>query len=195
MSARSATPIFMIAGLGNPGEKYRLTRHNAGFMILDALSRRWNISLNDARWKADFGRGRVTTPAGEADVVLLRPGTFMNLSGQSVAPALAFHKVALSNLLVLQDEVELAFRDIRLKSGGGHKGHNGIRDIIEKTGQADFDRLRFGVGRPEHGSVADYSLSPFAKAEQADLDDLLGQAADLAVEWLTERVRAASDRT
>ncbi|MEQ9365361.1 MAG: aminoacyl-tRNA hydrolase, partial [Leptospirales bacterium] len=182
-------------GLGNPGDKYRLTRHNAGFMALDLLSRQWDIALNDARWKAQVGRGRVETEKGPADVVLIRPQTFMNLSGQSVAPALAFYKVPPARLLVLQDEVELAFRDIRLKSGGGHKGHNGIRDIIEKTGEREFDRLRFGVGRPDHGSVADYSLSPFAKEEQAELDELLEQATGIARDWLATGVQNATRAT
>ncbi len=191
MTAMSA-PVFIVAGLGNPGDKYRLTRHNAGFMALDLLSRRWDIPLNDTRWKAGVGRGRVNTEHGPADVVMLRPETFMNLSGQSVAPALGFYKVPLSRLLVLQDEVELAFRDIRLKSGGGHKGHNGIRDIIEKTGDREFDRIRFGVGRPAHGSVADYSLSPFNKEEQAELEELLSRAADMANDWLAKAVQSAA---
>lgn len=190
-----AAPVFLVAGLGNPGDKYRLTRHNAGFMALDLLSRQWDISLNDTRWKADVGRGRVETTNGPADVVLIRPQTFMNLSGQSIVPALAFYKVPLARLLVLQDEVELAFRDIRLKSGGGHKGHNGIRDIIEKTGAGEFDRVRFGVGRPEHGSVADYSLAPFDRDEQAELDRLLPEATQIAVDWLAAGVTAATKTT
>ncbi|MCR9141341.1 MAG: aminoacyl-tRNA hydrolase [bacterium] len=186
-----APPVFLIAGLGNPGDKYRLTRHNAGFMALDLLSRQWDIPLGDTRWKAELGRGRVETENGPADVVLIRPQTFMNLSGQSVAPALGFYKVPLSRLLVLHDEVELAFADIRLKSGGGHKGHNGIRDIIDKTGEREFDRLRFGVGRPAQGSVADYSLSPFFKEEQAELEDLLERTAGMARDWLAAGVQAA----
>jgi PTH1 family peptidyl-tRNA hydrolase len=182
-----AVPVFMIAGLGNPGEKYASTRHNAGFLVLDALGRRWSIPVDDVRGKAWSGRGRVGTPTGEADVILLKPRTFMNLSGQAIGPALQYYRVPMGALLVLHDEVELAFGDIRCKVGGGHKGHNGIRDIIEVTGEREFDRLRFGVGRPAHGSVADYALAPFSKDEQAQLDGLVERAADMACDWLNEQ--------
>lgn len=202
IDGRMAHPVFLIAGLGNPGEKYRRTRHNAGFLILEGMARRWNLGPSgngkpQTQFSAEILRGRMRFSGGErgdehtADIVLLAPQTFMNRSGQSVAPALKFYQLApAERLLVVHDEVELAFADIRRKTGGGHKGHNGVRDIMAKLGGGDFERIRFGVGRPEHGSVADYSLSAFAKSEQAELEGLIDRAIDLAEEWLIERCSA-----
>lgn len=196
IDGRMAHPVFLIAGLGNPGEKYRRTRHNAGFLVLEAMARRWDLAGGgkpQSQFSAEILRGRVRLAgdAHTADIVLLAPQTFMNRSGQSVAPALKFYQLPpAERLLVVHDEVELAFADIRRKTGGGHKGHNGVRDIMAKLGGGDFERLRFGVGRPEHGSVADYSLSAFAREEQAELDGLIDQAINLAEDWLLERCSA-----
>lgn len=184
--------ISLIAGLGNPGEKYRMTRHNAGFLVVEELARRLNIPLSDSKWKAEFGRGRVRVPTdgGEAsrDVVLLKPMDFMNHSGRSVGPALKFFQAGVDDLLVVHDESEIAFADVRTKVGGGHKGHNGLRDIMDQAGSRDFHRLRVGVGRPAEGrGLADYLLGPFSKDEQADLPNLVDRSVDECIRWLSTR--------
>ncbi len=185
--------IAVIAGLGNPGEKYRMTRHNAGFLVVEELARRLNVPLSDQKWKAEFGRGRARVPRGDGseitcDVVLLKPLDFMNHSGRSVGPALKFFQAGVDDLLVVHDESEIAFAELRTKVGGGHKGHNGLRDIIDQTGSRDFHRLRVGVGRPAEGrGLADYLLGPFSKDEQGELPHLVDRAVDESLKWLAAR--------
>lgn len=145
---------FVIAGLGNPGPKYQWTRHNAGFLFLDRLAHLENISINRknfsglaGEWNHDGNR-----------LILLKPQTFMNLSGQAVMQALQFYKLPLSQLIVAHDELDLPFGTVRLKQGGGHGGHNGLRSIMEQLGKGDFIRLRIGIGRPPHGDTVNYVL-------------------------------------
>lgn len=161
----------MIAGLGNPGSQYDKTRHNIGFMALDELATRFHASWNKGKWNALCA----TTTIQNISVVLIKPQTFMNLSGQSVQPALVHYKLKPENLLVVHDEIDLEFGDLKIKEGGGHRGHNGLRDIKARLGGGDFDRIRFGVGRPpnEHMSVADYVLGRFTPEQKKALPDLL----------------------
>ncbi|HWI40975.1 MAG TPA: aminoacyl-tRNA hydrolase, partial [Verrucomicrobiae bacterium] len=151
----------IIAGLGNPGPTYHGTRHNAGFMVLEQLSRLAGCSIDRKKFSALYGEG---SWCGER-VVLLQPQTYMNLSGRSVAEALRFYKLGITDLIVVHDELDLPFGQIRLKQGGGHGGHNGLRSIIADTGSAEFLRLRFGIGRPPRGTTEKYVLSPFGKEE------------------------------
>ena len=171
-----AENIFAIAGLGNPGNQYRKNRHNAGFLLLDYLESLWNAGNRTKKSGAEFVK--ITIPAGKTDVdlVLIRPQKFMNLSGAPVCDLLKFFKIKTENLIVLHDEIELSFGDIRSKKGGGHKGHNGLRDIIGQCGSADFYRIRFGVGRPESGDVASYVLSDFSEEEKNQLPDMFKKA-------------------
>lgn len=150
------------AGLGNPGTRYEKTRHNAGVMILEELF----PSISPQNEKKLKG---LVAKVGAPALVLLFPQTFMNLSGDSVAPAMNFYKITPSDLVVFHDEIELAPGEVAYKFGGGHKGHNGLRDIIAKTGSAEFHRIRIGVGRPPHPdqSVADYVLSKMPSQELA----------------------------
>jgi PTH1 family peptidyl-tRNA hydrolase len=151
----------LIVGLGNPGSQYSWTRHNAGFMVLDRLAQLAGIAVTKKNFSGLYGDG---SWQGER-LFLLKPQTFMNLSGRSVAPALRFHKLSLSDLIVIHDEIDIPFGQIRLKEGGGHGGHNGLRSLMQELG-GGFLRLRVGVGRPAHGDAADYVLSPFAREEQ-----------------------------
>lgn len=156
-------------GLGNPGAKYAGNRHNIGFMALDRI-------LDDhggTPWRAKF-QGQVSEVRfGSEKVVLLKPGTFMNLSGQSVGEAMRFHKLEPGDVTVFHDELDLAPGKLKLKQGGGHAGHNGLRSIHQHIG-ADYGRVRLGIGHPGHKDrVAGYVLSDFAKAEGEMLDDLL----------------------
>jgi len=163
-----------VVGLGNPGAKYADTRHNAGFWFVDELARQHATVLRpEAKF---FGEvGRIHTPAG--DCWLLKPTTFMNHSGRSVAAFCNFYRLPPERLLVVYDELDLPPGTVRLKTGGGHGGHNGMRDICAALGTRDFHRLRVGIGHPGHKSaVVGYVLSRPPKAEHDAITDALDQA-------------------
>lgn len=175
----------IIAGLGNPGKKYERNRHNAGFLFLDEMASRFGVYSYTKKFGAETGKGSLRRPDGTSiEVLFIKPMGFMNLSGESVGPALKFHKLGVDRLLVVHDEIELAFGDVRIKKGGGHKGHNGLRDIISHAGSPEFTRIRMGVGRPTRGEVADYVLSDFSKDEQSRFDVYFDDGRRLMEEWL-----------
>lgn len=161
--------MIVIACLGNPGTSYARNRHNVGVLAGEHVARVGGISLDKKAFSSITGKGRI---AGR-EVLILLPQTYMNASGDAVQPALAFYRESPERLIVLHDEVELAFGEIRTKFGGGHKGHNGVRSIIQRVGSADFHRIRIGVGRPPHAgmSVADHALSNFTADELASLEE------------------------
>ena len=169
----------LIVGLGNPGPQYSWTRHNAGFMVLDRLSRQYSIPIARKAFQGLNGDGNW---AGER-VFLLKPQTFMNLSGRSVAEALRFYKLTLADLIVIHDDLDIPFGRIRLKEGGGHGGHNGLRSLAQELGSPDYLRIRVGIGRPLHGDVVNYVLANFAKEEMAGLQGVLDGTID-ALEML-----------
>jgi PTH1 family peptidyl-tRNA hydrolase len=162
----------LVVGLGNPGSKYHATRHNIGFAILDRLAYDLNIDMNQSKFNAHYGQGQLNHNHA---ITLLKPQTFMNLSGKSVAPCLKFFQLPPQQLIVVHDELEFPFSKIRIKAGGGHAGHNGLRSIIDLIGNRDFIRIRVGIGRPKHGSVSDYVLQRFTADEQAWTDDVCRQ--------------------
>jgi PTH1 family peptidyl-tRNA hydrolase len=177
----ASTLDLLVVGLGNPGRRHARDRHNVGFMVVDELARR-----ADASFKAKFSGHVSEVRLGRARVALLKPETFMNDSGRSVQPALAFYKTPLEALLVVHDEVDLDHGRLQLRLGGGLAGHNGLRSIAGRVGSPDFLRLRVGVGRPGRGDprdVADYVLAAFTRED--DSEELVGRAAD-AVESLLE---------
>ena len=165
--------ISLIVGLGNPGTEYAQTRHNAGFWYIERLAQRYGISLkSESRFHGWTGRGQIEGH----DVRLLLPSTFMNRSGQAVVPMAKFFQVTADQLLIAHDELDLASGVIRLKSGGGHGGHNGLRDIVPHLG-AEFHRLRIGIGHPGHrDKVTGHVLRKAPTAEQALLDQALDEA-------------------
>ncbi|MBE0555413.1 MAG: aminoacyl-tRNA hydrolase [Rhodobacteraceae bacterium] len=161
-------------GLGNPGAKYAGNRHNIGFMALDRIA----ADHGFGPWKKAFHGLASEGRLGGDKVLLLKPETFMNLSGQAVQAALAFHKLALADVTVFHDELDLAPGKCRVKQGGGHAGHNGLRSIHQHLGP-DYARVRLGIGHPGHkDAVAAYVLHDFAKADQDWLDDLLRGISD-----------------
>lgn len=172
----------LIVGLGNPGPKYSWTRHNAGFMVLDELARRAGIAVSRKTFSGFFGEG---TYRGER-LLLLKPQTFMNLSGRSVNPALHFHRLSLQDLIVIHDDLDIPFGRVKLKDGGGHAGHNGLRSLMQELGGGQFARIRVGVGRPLHGDAADYVLSPFTRDEQVILPRIVDGAVDILELLLAE---------
>ena len=161
-------------GLGNPGAKYAGNRHNIGFMALDRIAE----DHGPAPWRSKFQGEIAELRFGSRKVWLLKPATFMNLSGQSVGEAMRFHKLSPTDVTVFHDELDLAPGRVKLKSGGGHAGHNGLRSIHQHIG-AEYDRVRLGIGHPGHKDrVSGYVLSDFAKAEGEMVDDLLRGLSD-----------------
>lgn len=156
--------MFLIVGLGNPGLEYHYTRHNIGFMAIDAISRQYGASL---LLKSKFYANLAKTVINGYNVILSKPDTYMNLSGNSVAAIAAYYKIPLSNIIILHDDIDLAFGVVKYKIGGGHGGHNGIKSVDASMGSTNYHRLRIGVGRPEHGhmNVSDYVLGKFSQDE------------------------------
>lgn len=164
----------LIVGLGNPGAKYAHNRHNIGFMAVDEIASAHGFSPWRAKFQGQVSEGRI----GSDKIILLKPETFMNLSGQAVGEAARFHKINPADVIVFHDELDLAPTKIRVKTGGGHAGHNGLRSIHQHIGP-DYDRVRMGVGHPGHkDAVAGYVLRDFPKADAAWLDDELRGIAD-----------------
>ena len=178
----------LIVGLGNPEPKYSGNRHNIGFLVLDELARRTHIQLGRKKFNGLYGNGSL----GGHDVVLLQPQTFMNLSGRSVAPASRFFGIKPEGIIVVHDELDLPFGRIRLKAGGGHAGHNGLRSIVAELGSREFGRLRVGIGRPEKGSVSSFVLSDFdRKDEEPWLGDLCDRACHAIQRCVGDGMRTA----
>ncbi|MCA9513758.1 MAG: aminoacyl-tRNA hydrolase [Myxococcales bacterium] len=171
---------WLVVGLGNPEPKYAKNRHNVGFMVASELARRMGEGFT-SKFKGELARGRL----GPQDLLVLKPMTYMNLSGVSVASAATFYKVPLEQIVVIHDELDLPFPDVKVKVGGGHAGHNGLRSIFEHVGR-DFVRVRCGIGRPPHGDVAGFVLSDYSKDEAAGLPDVIDTAAR-AVELIVDR--------
>jgi PTH1 family peptidyl-tRNA hydrolase len=180
---------LLVAGLGNPGGQYALTRHNVGWLVADELA-----SRHDGSYRGKFSGRLAEIRVHDRRVALLKPETYMNESGRSIAAAAAFFKVHPDALMVAHDDVDLEEGRLQARSGGGLAGHNGLRSIAGALGTQDFLRLRIGVGRPERGDprpVADYVLSPFPA--ETDVDTLVARAADavemVVVEGLEEAQR------
>jgi PTH1 family peptidyl-tRNA hydrolase len=169
----------LIVGLGNPGPKYLWTRHNAGFIVLDRLASLNGIPVTRKSFGGLYGEGEFKGNR----LLLLKPQTYMNLSGRSVAEALRFHKLAISDLIVIHDELDIPFGQIKLKADGGHGGHNGLRSLHQDLGSGNYNRLRVGIGKPLHGNMADYVLTNFDKSEMNDLPRLVDGVVD-ALEML-----------
>ena len=170
--------MLLIAGLGNPGPRYQATRHNLGFRLIDELSRRCGVQPSAFR---DRFHGEIASARlNEQDLLLLRPLTFMNESGRSVQAACTFYKIKPAELIVVHDELDLPFADVRLKKGGGDGGNRGIRSVSAALGP-DYVRIRLGIGRPPadfRGDPADFVLQAFASAELAGVEQMLARAAE-----------------
>ncbi|GGG24612.1 aminoacyl-tRNA hydrolase [Paenibacillus abyssi] len=168
-----------IVGLGNPGSNYQGTRHNVGFMAIDELARRLGIQVTQSKCKALMGEGNFQG----TKVVLLKPMTYMNLSGESVRAFLDYYKADLQDGIVVYDDLDTELGKIRLRYQGSSGGHNGIKSIIAHTGTQTFNRVRMGISRPQPGmAISDYVLSNFPKSEQEKLREMIGYTCD-AIEY------------
>ncbi|XP_021854301.1 peptidyl-tRNA hydrolase, mitochondrial isoform X2 [Spinacia oleracea] len=158
---------WLLVGLGNPGKKYNGTRHNVGFEMVDTIAEAEGISMSSVSFKASFGKGYI----GKVPVILSKPQTFMNVSGESVGPMVSYYKIPLNQVLVIYDDLDLSFARLRLLPKGGHGGHNGMRSVIDHfKGNRDFPRLRIGIGRPPGKmDAANFVLRPFSKQEREEL--------------------------
>jgi len=182
---------FLIVGLGNPGREYRSTRHNIGFLAIDAIGKSMNVTLGKLQNKALVGQGRIDS----IKVIIAKPQTYMNLSGQSVSGLLNFYKIPKENLLVIHDDIDLPFGTIRIRPGGGSAGQKGVASIIEKLGSQDFARMRLGVGRPPgQMDSAAYVLLPFEKADEEFLGNFLAKASDAAKDFINYGLDTAMNR-
>lgn len=185
----NVSSMKVIVGLGNPGREYANTRHNLGFMVVDELGRRAGATSGKSRFKADL----LETTVQGLRLVMVKPQTFMNLSGHAVRETLQWYKVPKTNVLVIVDDLDLPFGTIRLRGNGSHGGHNGLRSIFEQLGSNDVPRLRIGIGRG-HGVAVTQVLSRFSPEEETELPGVIAAAADCATVWLTEGLIPAMNR-
>jgi len=192
----AGTTLKLIVGLGNPGEKYARTRHNAGFWFVDELARRYGgVFRAESKHLGDVARIRLSADGGATlELWLLKPNTFMNKSGGAIALLANFYKVAPDEVLVVHDELDLPVGTVRLKLGGGHGGHNGLRDTIAAIG-ADFWRLRVGIAHPGHKDlVLDYVLQRASSADERAIQDSVVRAADALPVMLGQGAEKAMNR-
>ena len=181
----------LIVGLGNPGPQYENTRHNAGFMLVDKLAGEFGISVIKNKFDVRYGRGAIEGH----EVMLAKPMDFMNSSGWPVQKLAAYFKINSKDLIVIHDDIDLAFGRLKIKEKGGHAGHKGLQSIIGAVGEDKFVRLRIGIGRSEEGgSVSDHVLGPFFDDELKQLDSVLTEARDAVVTILTEGSEVGMNR-
>ncbi|MDY6988166.1 MAG: aminoacyl-tRNA hydrolase [Thermodesulfobacteriota bacterium] len=181
----------LIVGLGNPGEKYRHARHNMGFMVVDRLARAHGILLGRRKFNVLFGRGKV----GSRQVILAKPMSYMNLSGPAARDLAFFFKLEMQDILVIHDDIDLVFGQIKIKEKGGNGGHNGVKSLIEALGTGEFTRLRVGIGRPEtRQRVRAYVLAGFDAQQETLLEDVIATAQDAAETILFKGVPEAMNR-
>jgi len=179
--------MHLIVGLGNPGERYQLTRHNIGFLVVDRLIE----DLSPTPIKKNAFKGELFK---SGDILLLKPTTFMNLSGESVAAVKNFYKIDLNNIIVIHDDLDLALGALRIKRGGGHGGHNGLKSIDAHIGK-EYIRIRFGIGRPPaKEEVVSYVLSNFTEKELACIEPVIEKAAGAALALTKEPLEKVQSR-
>ncbi len=197
MAAAQPKKIRMVAGLGNPGEEYAETRHNAGFKAIDELARQAGVSYWKNQAGAEVAIIQVNDPEGDGgkrEVVLVKPQSYMNTSGGPISKLCAQYKITVEELLVIHDELDIPAGDVRVKVGGGHAGHNGLRSIIDKMGSRDFSRIRTGIGNPPgRMAVADFVLKQLRAREADEFNDTTFRAAEAAATALTRGVIFARD--
>lgn len=177
---------LLLVGLGNPGPKYESTRHNIGFTVVEKFAKDRSLSF-----QSDKKQSETKYQEDSTTIHILKPLEFMNLSGGAVARVKNLYKIPPENILIVHDEIDFPFGKLKRKLGGGHAGHNGLRDIIDRIGSNQFFRLRFGVGKPNHPDfeVADYVLSSFFSEEKNQLPKLLDDSIAILENWIKEKIQ------
>lgn len=181
--------MYIIAGLGNPGKEFEKTRHNMGFNVVDYIGYRYNININKSKFKGQLGEGFI----GGEKVILLKPQTFMNLSGESILEAVQFYKLDMDKLIVVYDDISFPLGKIRIRPSGSDGGHNGMKSIIYLLGKDDFPRVRVGIGAPEFNMV-DHVIGKFNDSEKSIVGDIIKVASDATVTIITEDVNSAMNK-
>jgi len=184
--------VKLVAGLGNPGSRYAHTRHNVGYMVVDELARRWAVRVEryERRYEALIGESQ----AGGQHVLLIKPQTFMNLSGRSLLAVRQFYQLACSDLLIICDDLDLPVGRIRLRASGSGGGQKGLENILLRLASNDIPRLRIGIGKVDKSVTTDYVLSRFTPGEGELVDEAVATAADAVACWLEEGIAAAMNR-
>lgn len=181
----------IIFGLGNPGVRYRKTRHNIGFQIVDRLAEKYHIRLSSKRFKSLYGKGWIDVK----EVILAKPMTYMNQSGEAVREALNFFRLSVEDLIIVHDDLDLPFGRLRFKRKGGDGGHQGVRSITESLNQNNFLRLKVGIGRPPEGmDPSEYVLSPFDEIEQSKLEEVISRGVESIEVLLREGLERAMNQ-
>jgi PTH1 family peptidyl-tRNA hydrolase len=181
--------VFCIIGLGNPGIKYKKTRHNVGFMVIDELAKKWNIKLDKGKGPYKFKK----TEVDRKDVLLVRPTTFVNKSGIAVETVCNKYQIHLSNLLILCDDFNLPLGKLRLRKKGSNGGHNGLASIIQSLETQLFPRLRFGIGLPKQIDTVDYVLSPFHSSEIETVEVMIEKGVQAVTDFISQGVHWTMD--
>jgi len=183
--------MYLVAGLGNPGREYERTRHNVGFLVADELARRFGVSV----WKTEFKSYKAESYFNNEKIVLLKPLTYMNLSGEALREVVRYYKIDIENVIVIHDELDIRFGRVKVKSGGGSAGNKGIESIIHLLGTRDFQRIRVGIGKPLGGKeIVSHVLSKFASDEKEELEEIIITAADAAIEILKNGINSALNK-
>lgn len=181
--------MYIIAGLGNPGKKYENTRHNIGFITLDYLAERHDIQINKIKHKALVGEGRIS---GQK-VLLVKPQTYMNLSGESLREVMDYYKVDIEDMIVIYDDIDLPAGTVRIRKKGSAGTHNGMRSIVQHLGQ-DFPRIRMGIGNERKGDLADFVLGGFSKEDREVLEPAVVRACDSVECYIAEGIEKAMNK-
>jgi PTH1 family peptidyl-tRNA hydrolase len=182
--------MYVIVGLGNPGKKYAHTRHNVGFDVIDRLSAAYHINVDKLKFKSLIGEGTI----GNEKVLLVKPQTFMNLSGEAVMQIVNYYKVPAEKLIVIYDDIDTDFGKLRIRKKGSAGTHNGMKNIIYLLQTDLFPRVRIGIGKPEHGDLKDYVLRRFGKSEETTLDEMLSRAVEATAVIVKEDPDLAMNR-
>jgi peptidyl-tRNA hydrolase, PTH1 family len=184
--------VFLVFGLGNPGKEYKDTRHNIGFQVIDEIAKTFRIPIKQYACKAVFGR--LIRKVGE-EIILIKPQTFMNLSGESIAECLTKFNCTPDNILIIHDDIDLPYGTVRLKNGGGSGGQKGIKSAIEKLGTGDFCRLKIGIGRPNDSeNVVSYVLETFNCSERKDLPSIVQESIVTVLDFVDNGFHFAANR-
>lgn len=184
--------MWLIVGLGNPGGEYKLTRHNVGFMAVDYFLHGLGNPAHKNQFKAELTQVKWR----DKQILFCKPQTFMNLSGESVQPLLGFYKIPIEKLIVIHDDIDQPFNQMKIHKNRGHGGHNGIKSITNQLGTMDYARLKLGVGRPENPqfSVADYVLGKFSQDEFAQMPEFLNRGVDALESLMLDGIQKASTK-
>ncbi|NLY44468.1 MAG: aminoacyl-tRNA hydrolase [Tissierella sp.] len=183
--------MYVVVGLGNPGKDYTNTRHNVGFNTIDLIAKRNNIDLNKIKFKSVYGEGLI----GREKVILVKPQTYMNNSGITVKELTQFYKLPVEDIIVIVDDIDIGFADIRIKAKGSAGSHNGLKSIIYHLQEDKFPRVKIGIGKkhPEQ-DLADFVLSRFSKEETPDIEDSISKAAEAVEAIIQEDIESAMNK-